>query len=47
VPGKLLSRLVISLIVMLLGDAVSVRGKIMELRGSLVPIVPAATASAV
>jgi hypothetical protein len=39
--GKFVPRLVISLAVMHLGDPVSVRGKVMKLRGSLVPVVSA------
>jgi hypothetical protein len=45
VPGKLVSGLVIFLFVMLGGDAVGVRGKIVKLGGSLVPVVSAAPSS--
>jgi hypothetical protein len=47
VPGKLVSSLVVSLFVMLRGDAMGVRGKIVELGGSLVPVVPALPPSGV
>jgi hypothetical protein len=44
--GKFVSGLVISLTVMHRCDAVSVRGKVMELGGSLVPVVSAFPAMA-
>jgi hypothetical protein len=45
VPGKLVSGLVIFLFVMLRGDTVRVRGKIVKLGGSMVPVIPAPPAS--
>ena len=47
VSRQLVAGLVISLIVMLLGDAVGVRGKIVKLGGPLVPVVAALAASVV
>jgi hypothetical protein len=41
VPGQFVSSLVISLAVMRSGDAVSVRGEVMELGGPLVPVISA------
>jgi hypothetical protein len=45
VPGEFVSGLVIFLFVMLRGDAVCMRGKIVKFGGSLVPVVSPSPAS--
>jgi len=44
--GQFVSGLVVSVFVMLRGDAVGVRGQIVKFGGALVPVVPALTPSA-